>query len=463
MAGRKRKAGSQRGRPRKTSRTSTREEIPAREEQIVGSEEEAGQDTQREARGRGRGRGRGRSRGTRDRRGVSLPCTLQEGPQLRGRDGGTFEAVQAAFEDDRGSQGRTEDRGPAEESEDNEERNRYESYDSDVEDDLSFNEAAASIHNRASGPGLGRKAVGPRLDKSRDSSDLNTSVKNLAALVKTLAEKVDALEKTNVTNNNSAQRGISQDSLIRDIPSQATSQLENEAVSGQSLVFNNVDVNHRPVLFTGGLRLGEHLPTNIKQKIWEDKFIEFSSILDPDTTDSYSLSLNNSGQPTLCLTPKKKNFLKESDWTMAFDTYVAVYVQKYPEQLQDLLTYGNTIKRMMNSGQQWWHYDKQFRVAREYSHCSWATVRVDLIMQMNSRDNQTQRQKFQEYPRIQPGYCFNYHAREKKCFKRNCSYKHNCPRCNKIHPGYQPCNSKQDTRYNSSRPNFGREQASNSN
>ena len=93
--------------------------------------------------------------------------------------------------------------------------------------------------------------------------------------------------------------------------------------------------------------------------------------MDTDTTESYSLSLNNAKQQTLCLNPKQKKFLSESDWTMAFDKYVSVYVQQRPEQLQDLLTYaGNTIRRMMVSGQSWWYYDKQFGLAREYSHCS---------------------------------------------------------------------------------------------
>ena len=460
MAGRKRKAGSQRGRPKRTSRAqATVEEltVPQGETQQERRTTEARRETQSSTRGRGRQR---RSSNPDNYPSLEEP---ERGPRLRRGSEKSFGAVQAAFANDRDLEGGEEDRGPEEEGIFNEGEIRDESYDS--EEYIQLNQEGI--------------AVGTVAADSINAESLSRCVSDLAATIQTLVNKVDKLEKKQLNNQvrdnppiinnevldaNMLDRDRErQDDLMRDDPPRDISTQENSSETGQSVRFKNVEINNRPVLFTGGLRLGDHLPMNIKQKIWEDKFIEFANILDPDATESYSLSINNANQPTLCLTPKQKKFLSETEWTMAFDTYVAVYVQKHPEQLQDLLTYGNTIRRMMASGQSWWYYDKQFRLAREYSHCSWATVRVDLYMQNNSTNKRTFQQKFQEYPsRIPTGYCFKFHQKLKKCFNRNCSFNHKCPRCDRPHPAYQQCYTNSGPR-NSRFTTNGRNQAPNTN
>ena len=424
MAGRKRKAGSQRGRPRKAPR--------AAEQQTEGS---AAEDRE-EAQGEKRAGRLPRGRLTRTRASSRNP--KEEPPRFRGGNTETHDAVQATSSDDR-SFGRGEEiESVAEEDRENE-GHRNESYDS--ESDRQFEDVSVAT-----------------TENQMDS--VTRCIRDLTSTVKSLAEKVEKLERASVERNFSTIRNSdpdehTEDDLRRDISAHSST------LPGESVTLNNIEVSNRPVMFTGGLRLGDHLPMNIKQKIWDNKFIEFTSILDPDSSDSYALSFNNTNQPTLCLTPKKKSYLNESDWTMAFDTFVAVYVQKFPEQLQDLLTYGNTIRKMISSGQAWWYYDRQFRIAREYSQCSWATMRVDLYMQNLNRNVQTYKPNFREVATIPTGYCFKYHSKEKRCFDRGCKFKHTCPRCDKPHPQYEKCF--QDTRGHSYWTNTAKGPTSNSN
>ena len=89
------------------------------------------------------------------------------------------------------------------------------------------------------------------------------------------------------------------------------------------------------------------------------------------------------------------------------------------------LDYLQQTHQRPHAGADWRHYDRQFRVDREYSHCSWATVRVDLQLTATlksthtmTRNNQPFRQASQPFKanttrqqsRLPTGYCFSYHS-----------------------------------------------------
>ena len=82
---------------------------------------------------------------------------------------------------------------------------------------------------------------------------------------------------------------------------------------------------NRSIEYASGLLAGDNLPDKVKQKIWDDKYVEFYDILYPDQEHSYSLSLQNT---TLQLTPRKKRPLNQREWNTAFDDFFAVYVRR---------------------------------------------------------------------------------------------------------------------------------------
>ena len=48
--------------------------------------------------------------------------------------------------------------------------------------------------------------------------------------------------------------------------------------------------------------------------------------------------------PKLNFRPNKRRPLTESEWGSAWDDFTAIYTQKYPEQLNDLIRYGKLLK-----------------------------------------------------------------------------------------------------------------------
>ena len=203
----------------------------------------------------------------------------------------------------------------------------------------------------------------------------------------------------------------------------------------------------RPVLLASGAQAGVRVPTRIKQKIWLHKYVDFHDILHPESDNTYYMSLSDSDNfPKINFRPNKRRPLTEAEWGSAWDDFTAIYTKKYPEQLNDLITYGKTVKEFMRLGQNWQYYDSNFRIDREYTKCSWAALRVDLQInasKSNFRSQSTNKSYQQNSKRPPTGYCFAYHNISQRCTYQNCTYKHTCPTCDQRHPMFRPCNQYQ--------------------
>ena len=260
MAGRKKKAGSQRGRPKRASRAGVRphslEEhtVPQGEIQHYRFATETGIETPSSRRGRRRQR---RSVKRNNLQSLRKP---RQCSRSRRRSGESSVAGQTAFTNG-GDIERGEDNRGAEEGIFNEGEYRDESYDS--EDNTQLYEEGITVSD----------VVATRDDTVNEES-LSRCVSNLAATIQILIKKVDNLEKNQLDNqvrdnpqriNNQVYSPI-QDDLMRDGPPRDISTQVNSPESGQSVRFKNVEINNKPVLFAGGLRLGYHLPRNTKQK-----------------------------------------------------------------------------------------------------------------------------------------------------------------------------------------------------
>lgn len=215
-----------------------------------------------------------------------------------------------------------------------------------------------------------------------------------------------------------------------------------------------------PPIICAGPAAGVSLPNRIKEKIWANKFVEFYDIVYPDIDPQYALALNNSSatNPALTLAARRRRNLTQLEWASAFDEFIAVSVAKRPHELSDLLTYGKFIKKLMRDSKNWSQYDKKFRTDREYKMCAWSSIRVDLLLDINSpvqsqshSSNFRSQNKSQNEP-IPTGYCFSYHKQNERCEAKHCQYKHTCKRCDKRHPMYRSCNSSTYTKPASDSP-----------
>ena len=198
--------------------------------------------------------------------------------------------------------------------------------------------------------------------------------------------------------------------------------------------------------FSPGLPAGQTVKHDLKVKLWSHKFIEFYDLLYPNITPTYSMSFQgDSGNPHLMLAPKKRKTLNEVEWGMACDIFVAIYVERYPEQLSALLTYSRHVKDLMRHKADWRYYDEEYRRAREFSPHSFFTVRQDLELRAFrkaelAKNMDQNSNKASNSSHVPSGFCFKFHKRDSYCnLGESCNFSHQCSRCKKTHPMYRPC------------------------
>jgi len=212
-----------------------------------------------------------------------------------------------------------------------------------------------------------------------------------------------------------------------------------------------VNTPFRPI-HSAGAPIGTNVREATKRKIWEHKFIELHELIHHDNP-GYTMALSSTDDsPMLTFIPKKKRPLTQTEWGSAFDVYIAVYVQRYPAQLNDILSYAQHIKELMRSNSNWAYYDTRYRQDREFKHCSWLTVRKDLELWAFRQPVQPAAINTPRNERVPRGHCFKYHSRGSYCSNgSNCRFKHQCPRCTRNHPAYAKCN--QQNQQTSNKPN----------
>ena len=210
--------------------------------------------------------------------------------------------------------------------------------------------------------------------------------------------------------------------------------------------------------------IGMNVPLHIKQKVWDHKYVDLAELLNPNDTPAYALSISdpNSLNPQLSLAPKKKQQLTQTEWGAAMDIFVAVYLQRYPAEAGEILTYVKSVKDLMQEDADWAYYDFHYRTEREWTKMSWTTCDPNLEAKARYRAQKAlvtaapnrQPQPFrapQQKPRgvttlsTPYGYCFDYHDRSLTCRRKQCPYKHTCYACNKAHP-YFRCGSNSNKR-----------------
>ena len=278
-------------------------------------------------------------------------------------------------------------------------------------------------------------------EMTMSSEDTTKAIMNLTKMVASLSKTVETLvQKENKETPNVNHQ--SHESVNLPVQETANSS-ENTPMHIDSAI-----PTHSRATFCSGLPAGESLPDRIKQKIWTNKFIDFYDILYPDSDSTFTLALTDYGTtPTLNFTPRRRRALSEREWSRAFDEFMAIYLQRYPEHLQELLTYGKFVKELMERGSNWNYYDRQFRKDREFSILPWNTIRIDLqitasFKQTNKptnffRSNDSKSEGNQHIPK---GYCYAYHNTA-KCSKPTCTYKHICFKCHRKHSASHQCRS----------------------
>ncbi|XP_048247030.1 uncharacterized protein LOC125377488 [Haliotis rufescens] len=215
--------------------------------------------------------------------------------------------------------------------------------------------------------------------------------------------------------------------------------------------FNSINQTEMQKFKSTSIPLGFGVGDKLKAKIWQNEFIEISSLLSGDTHDQ-NLTINVNGQSVNVSDSSKKMFLSIDKWVSAFHIFMSVHIQKYPEDVQVMLKYVSTIRELAQKGGNWYAYDTKFRKLRSENNLDWGTVHWELWFSAITSNLQNFRPSNQKQFKaktsgsaksaIPNGFCFSFHL-GRECNAKPCRYSHYCSQCGGDH-GYSKCGQRKE-------------------
>ena len=141
------------------------------------------------------------------------------------------------------------------------------------------------------------------------------------------------------------------------------------------------------IVLSIAITLGARVGPKLKAKIWANEHVDFECLLSvTPSTERYSLSLAPSGtssaQPQLNLEPvhAPPKIQSLNQWLTAFNTFVAIYMERYPSDAQRLMKYCEVMRDIASKSGDWLFYDYQFRYIRQSAPVShpWDTIHWEI-------------------------------------------------------------------------------------
>ena len=213
---------------------------------------------------------------------------------------------------------------------------------------------------------------------------------------------------------------------------------------------------------SAAIPLHSRVPMKTKEKIWNNEFVELSTLYD-DEIDDITISVK-SGKVTTASSSKRKLMTIEQ-WTDAFNVYMSVYRIKFPEQSEHLSTYLNTVRKISNEKGHWHYYDTNFRKVKQDIGLQWNQIHSELYVTALTRKQKQPFRSGRDLPSSGgsrqtvtiKGTC-NRFNRGSDC--PGCDYKHICKHCGGKHPGFK-CWKEHGNRYGGSQATQQYQQGSN--
>ena len=198
------------------------------------------------------------------------------------------------------------------------------------------------------------------------------------------------------------------------------------------------------------------IPDKYVRDIKSGEFFELAKLLPKslnklnvgsDSSDNVGFIISTAG---ISLTPRKPQVLTNiEEWTTAFNTYMIIIVQKFPNRASQLLQYMEITRHeaKAHGGLGWCIYDHKFRHKAAASRTlSWANIDMQLWLRIFTASSTQLREDYSLFsngPSHKAGaardaICHSYNRGRLCPLRPNCPYTHRCNRigCGGNHPGY---------------------------
>jgi hypothetical protein len=126
--------------------------------------------------------------------------------------------------------------------------------------------------------------------------------------------------------------------------------------------------------FIGGIPLGAHISQRIKEKIWNNEFMNLADLLPKlDFEDPWSVTLGPSLITTSKQSSKSRGPLTFYKWNEAFHIYKVIYSERFPPEAPNMLKYMSIVKDAyeMRGTQAFCTYDQSFRLLWARNNLPW--------------------------------------------------------------------------------------------
>lgn len=244
----------------------------------------------------------------------------------------------------------------------------------------------------------------------------------------------------------------SQDNNIQTVLSQPVAAAHSSSDKEVEQLLNGMPINTNSLplnqSFFYGLSLSALVPDKIKSQIWDKTFLEMSQLYQIQTRgeikQDVSVNISNQGSSTLVKVQPKQtqgHDLSISQWLTAFNCYMDVYVQKFPNETSSLLAYMNLIRDLERScgTQAFNYYDRSFRAHRQSQNLPWGQMHSEIwnksvLLSLSNQSSQTVG-RYNASTNFRGGnrkFCFQFNSGQ-GCLRRQCRFTHLCNFCYKKH------------------------------
>ena len=186
--------------------------------------------------------------------------------------------------------------------------------------------------------------------------------------------------------------------------------------------------------------LGALVDAKLKAKIWSRQYVDLA-LLTGDSSTRYSVVLDAGAESSSWRL--KEEPLKKIDtigsWTDAFLIYMAIYVDRYPTEVSQLLKYMQLVRGMASSRNNimFLHYDRHFRKLRAANAMNWDVLHHELYLSLSFHNRPFSGGVPASGPKqnggMPKGFCYAY-GTTGRCGRAGCPFKHECAKCRAKHP-----------------------------
>ncbi len=264
----------------------------------------------------------------------------------------------------------------------------------------------------------------------------------------------DGLTLGQVVSGSAATQASSQSqqqSAGSNTPTPASASTAVHVPAGQQINPNTPGIDAMPAIITSQASypfpLDARVTPKLKAKIVANEFVDFGPLINPSKADVSKLEFEEGDDGAVSLVRKAgpqmftQSLRSITEWDTAFTIYCTVYCSAYPSAMSGLLKFGDRVKRIARRGGDWQYYDVGFRTLRHYDPTlPWSYYHGELHGEaMNERPRSGQPFRGQGPPRqryrVPRGFCTKFHTGG--TYSGGCSWKHECPKCGDVHPGYK--------------------------